>query len=159
MTQSEVEETIWIKQQPDFFRGRYPRQVLYFVKVNTKGKLETRTKGNVDKCSDLTFTKKYALVNINWVRTKHGTGVHGHPLWTGSMDHFHGPGPWTPCHRPGPWTFFYLYKKVLYQVHGHSKNIWRDSWPMLTIDHKYLVVLTWRTLCLHMCSRKTAKLS
>ena len=29
---------------------------------------------------------------------------------------------------------------------------------MLTIDHKYLVVLTWRTLCLHMCSRKTVKL-
>ena len=26
---------------------------------------------------------------------------------------------------------------------------------MLTIDHKYLVVLTWRTLCLHMCSRQT----
>ena len=101
------------------FRERYPKQVLYFVKVNTKGKLETRTKGNVDKCSDLTFTQKYALVNINWVRTKHGTGVHGHPLWIGSMDHFHGPGPWTPCHRPGPWTFFYLYKKVLYQVHGH----------------------------------------
>ena len=111
MTQSEVEETIWIKQQPDFFRGRYPRQVLYFVKVNTKGKLETRTKGNVDKCSDLTFTKKYALVNINWVRTKHETGVHGHPLWTGSMDHFHGPGPWTPCHWPGPWTFFFIFMR------------------------------------------------
>ena len=29
------------------------------------------------------------------VRTKHGPGVHGPPLWTGSMDHFHGPGPWT----------------------------------------------------------------
>ena len=28
------------------------------------------------------------------VRTKHGPGVHGPPLWTGSMDHFHGPGPW-----------------------------------------------------------------
>ena len=43
--------------------------------------------------------------------------------WTGSMDHFHGPGSWTPCHGPGPWTvFFYLYKKVLHQVHGHSKN-------------------------------------
>ena len=25
------------------FRARYPRQALYFVKVNTKGKLETRT--------------------------------------------------------------------------------------------------------------------
>ena len=25
-------------------------------------------------------------------RTKHGPGVHGPPLWTGSMDHFHGPG-------------------------------------------------------------------
>ena len=39
---------------------RYPKQVLYFVKVNTNGKLETRTKGIVDKCSDLTCTKKYA---------------------------------------------------------------------------------------------------
>ena len=43
------------------FRERYPKQVLYFVKVNTNGKLETRTKGIVDKCSDLTCTKKYAL--------------------------------------------------------------------------------------------------
>ena len=42
-----------------------------------------------------------------WVRTKHGPGVHGPPLWTGSMDHFHGPGPWTPCHGPGPWTVFF----------------------------------------------------
>ena len=34
----------------------------YFVKVNTNRKLETRTKGIVDKCSDLTYcTKKYAL--------------------------------------------------------------------------------------------------
>ena len=33
----------------------------HFVKVNTNGKLETRTKGIVDKCSDLTCTKKYAL--------------------------------------------------------------------------------------------------
>ena len=31
------------------FRERYPKQVLYFVKVNTNGKLETRTKGIVDK--------------------------------------------------------------------------------------------------------------
>ena len=34
----------------------------YFVKVNTNRKLETRTKGIVDKCSDLTCTKKYALI-------------------------------------------------------------------------------------------------
>ena len=43
------------------FREWYPKQVLYLVKVNTNGKLETRTKGIVDKCSDLTCTKKYAL--------------------------------------------------------------------------------------------------
>ena len=43
------------------FRERYAKQVLCFVKVNTNGKLETRTKGIIDKCSDLTFTKKYAL--------------------------------------------------------------------------------------------------
>ena len=35
------------------FHERYPKQVLYFVKVNTNG--------IVDKCSDLTCTKKYAL--------------------------------------------------------------------------------------------------
>ena len=39
------------------FRERYPKQVLYFVKDNTNdGKL-----GTVDKSSDLTCTKKYAL--------------------------------------------------------------------------------------------------
>ena len=43
------------------------------------------------------------------VRTKHGPGVHGPPLWTGYMDHFHGPGPWTPCHGPGPCTVFFLF--------------------------------------------------
>ena len=36
------------------FRERYPKQVLYFVKVNKNGKLETRTKDIVDNCSDLT---------------------------------------------------------------------------------------------------------
>ena len=41
------------------------------------------------------------------VGTKHGPGVHGPLLWTGSMDHFHGPGPWTPCHGLGPWTLFF----------------------------------------------------
>ena len=44
-----------------FFYEQYPKKVLYFVKVKTNGKLETRTKGIVDKCSDLTCTKKYAL--------------------------------------------------------------------------------------------------
>ena len=43
------------------FRERYPKQVLYFVKVNTNGKLETRTKDIVYKCGDLTCAKKYAL--------------------------------------------------------------------------------------------------
>ena len=51
-----TETIVW-----QIFRERYPKQVLYFVKVNTNGKLETRTKGIVDKCSDLTCTKKYAL--------------------------------------------------------------------------------------------------
>ena len=44
------------------------------------------------------------------VRTKHGPGVHGPPLWTGSMDYFHGPGPWTPFHGPGPRTLFLNYR-------------------------------------------------
>ena len=45
--------------------------------------------------------------------------------------------------------FFYFYKKVLHQVNGHSKteivpkkDLTRRCRPMLTIDHKYLVVLT-----------------
>ena len=25
------------------------------------------------------------------------------------MDHFPGPGPWTPCHGPGPWTVSFLF--------------------------------------------------
>ena len=68
----------------------------------------------------------------------------------GSMDPLFGLGPWTPCHGPGPCTvFFYFYKKVLHQIHGHSKteivpkkDLTRRCRPMLTIDHKYLVVLT-----------------
>ena len=43
------------------FRERYPKQVLYFIEVNTNRKLETRTKGIVNNCSALTCTKKYAL--------------------------------------------------------------------------------------------------
>ena len=46
-------------------------------------------------------------------------------------------------------SFFYFYKKVLHQVNGHSKteivpkkDLTRRCRPMLTIDHKYLVVLT-----------------
>ena len=55
-----VQETIRISEQPgnnclSIFRERYPKQVLYFVKVNTNWKLETRAKGIVDKCSDLTY--------------------------------------------------------------------------------------------------------
>ena len=42
---------------------QYPKQVLYFAKVTTNGKLETRTKGTPYKCGDLTCTKKYALTD------------------------------------------------------------------------------------------------
>ena len=100
----------------------------------------------------------------------------GQDMDQGSMDPLFGPVPWTTFHGPlsmDPlsWTrsmdsFLYFYKKVLHQVQGHSKteivskkDLTRRCRPMLTIDHKYLVVLTWRTLCLHMCSRKTVKLS
>ena len=50
-----------MSSQEPLLGKQVPKQVLYFVKVNTNGKLETRTKGIVDKCSDLTCTKKYAL--------------------------------------------------------------------------------------------------
>ena len=44
---------------------------------NANGKLETRTKGIVDKCSDLTCTKKYALTE----GPKRGGGVNvGHSI-------------------------------------------------------------------------------
>ena len=42
-----------------------------------------------------------------WESTKHRPLVHGPPLWTGSIDTFNGPGPWTPYHRLGPWTSFF----------------------------------------------------
>ena len=95
-------------------------------------------------------SRKQCLFVINkLVRTKHGPGVHGPPLWTGSMD----PLSWTRSMD----SFFYFYKKVLHQVHGQKteivpkKDFTRRCRPMLTIDQKYLVVLTWRTLCLHKC--------
>ena len=42
-----------------------------------------------------TEMQKYSRPSCNRVRTKHGPGVHEPPPWTGSIDHFHGPGPWT----------------------------------------------------------------
>ena len=77
----------------------------------------------------------------------------------GSMDPLFGPGPWTTfmdrVHGPpvmdqvhGQFIFFFL-KKVLHQVHGHSKteivpkkDLTRHCRPMLMIDHKHLVGLT-----------------
>ena len=41
-----------------FANDIYPKQVLCFVKVNTNGELNDRTKGVVEKCSDLTCTKE-----------------------------------------------------------------------------------------------------
>ena len=62
-----------------------------------------------------------------------------------SLDRVHGPLSWTRSMD----SFFYFYKKVLHQVNGHSKteivpkkDLTRRCRPMLTIDHKYLVVLT-----------------
>ena len=111
----------------------------------------------------ITASQRTLPVKNRWVRTKHGPGA--------SLDQVHGPLSWTGSMDPMSWTrsmdsFFYFYKKVLHQVHGHSKieivpkkDFTRRCQPMLTIDHKYLVVLTWRILCLHMCSCKTVKLS
>ena len=74
--------------------------------------------------------------------------------WTPSLDRVHGPLSWTGSMDPLSRTrsmdsFFYFYKKVFHQVHGHSKteivpkkDLTRRCRPMLTIDHKYLVVLT-----------------
>ena len=70
-------------------------------------------------CEELEICAKMTIINFvthgtssSWVRTKHGPGVHGPPLWTGSMDHVHGPGPWTPCHGPGPWTVFFIFIRI-----------------------------------------------
>ena len=78
----------------------------------------------------------------------------------GFMDPLFGPGPWTTfmdqVHGPPVMArsmdslFFYFYKKVLHQVHEHSKteivpkkDLTRRCRPMLTIDHKSdVVVLT-----------------
>ena len=78
-------------------------------------------------------------------------------------------GLWDPYFGPGPWTTFMDRvhgPPVMDRIHGHYFQIMsakildltRSCRPMLVIVHKYLVVLTWRTLCLQMCSRKTVKL-
>ena len=66
--------------------------------------------------------------------------------WTPSLDQVHGPPVMDQVHGQ---FFLYFYKKVLHQVNGHSKteivpkkDLTRRCRPMLTIDHKYLVVLT-----------------
>ena len=106
----------------------------------------------------------------------------------GSVDPLFGPGPQTTImgrvHGPPVMDrvhghFVNFYRKFLHLVHEHSflnseswkkqnktennkkqkkQDLKRRCRPSLTADHKYLVVLTGRTLCLHMCSRKTVKL-
>ena len=68
----------------------------------------------------------------------------------GSMDPLFGPGPWTPCHGPGPWTFFFIFIRRFCTRSMDTpkteiepkKDLTRRCRPMLTSDHKYLVVLT-----------------
>ena len=88
------------------FRERYPKKVLYFVKVNTNGKLETRTKAIVENCSDLTCTKKYALTE----GPKRGGVNVGHLL--------------SP---PPPQSFYYCYgpalRGLLNACANHGTNI------------------------------------
>ena len=85
-----------------------------------------------------------------------------------SLDRVHGPLSWTGSMDPLSWTrsidsfFLFLYEGQWSLKNTNvvpKKDLTRRCRPMLTIDHKYLVVLTRRTLCLHMCSRKTVKLS
>ena len=94
--------------------------------------------------------------------------------WSGgSVDPLFGPGPRTTIMDRFHGHFVNFYRRVLYRVHEHSflngeswtntekkqktkkQDLTRRCRPMLTIDYKYLVVLTWRTLCLYMCGRKT----
>ena len=87
-----------------FSRERYPKQVLYFVKVNTNGKLETRTKGIVDKCSDLICTNKYALTE----GPKPGGGG-GELTWADRS----APPPFISCLlRTCLWIFRWRYQKL-----------------------------------------------
>ena len=71
----------------------------------------------------------------------------------GSMDPLFGPGPWTTfmdrVHGPPVMDqvhgqFFSVFRKVLPRSMDTQKQkyLTRRCRPMLTIDHKYLVVLT-----------------
>ena len=67
-----------------------------------------------------------------------------------SMDPLFGPGPWTPRHGPGPWTVFFIFIRRFCTRSMDTpkteivpkKDLTRRCRPMLTSDHKYLVVLT-----------------
>ena len=91
------------------FRERYPKKVLYFVKVNTNGKLETRTKAIVENCSDLTCTKKYALTE----GPKRGGVNVGHVLGGGGGGFYGGHLPPPP---PPPPSHFIIATGLLYEV-------------------------------------------
>ena len=44
--------------------------------------------------------------NNGWGRNVDQGSMHGPSLWTGSMDHFHGKGPWIPVMARSMDTFF-----------------------------------------------------
>ena len=113
-----VEETIRIKEQPEsnclqIFREQYPKQFLYFVKVNTNGKLETRTKGIVDKFSHLTCTKKYALTE-GPALGQVGAGV--------NVGHLLSPPPpsFYACYGPERSFFSFTNRRPVYHAGGFT---------------------------------------
>ena len=73
-----------------------------------------------------------ALEDKTWTRGPYINPQFGPVPWTPC----HGPGPWTPCHGPGPWILFYLYRKVLDRVHGHS-FLNNENWTKTEIVQKY----------------------
>ena len=87
----------------------------------------------------ITITSSCRHTRHWWERTKHGPLVHGPPLWTGSMDPLHGPGPWTPyflfiflffisCFLFFFTIFLFFYKKINHTKPNH--NDWVHGHPI-----------------------------
>ena len=90
--------------------------LVFYQQINTLAGSRTNLKFSITRVPRVLFeflTHSAASACINMpVRTytKHGPPVHEPPLWTRSMDHPCGPGPWTtpvdPVHGPPLKKFF-----------------------------------------------------
>lgn len=136
-TQYNISNTKWSDQSLKLYKlSLVPVRGKALWKICQAAKLQSGNGEEENSAKHLVWEGSH----LERVSTKHGPGVRRPPLWTGSTDHYHGPGSCTPVMDRVHGHFVNFYRKVLHRIHKHSflnseswtktekKNkIWRDA--------------------------------